>query len=629
MFDFVHENKKLVQIFFALITLPFVVWGVSSYESSGTQSQSVASVGGTEITQQELENVLRMQQERIRRQMGANFDPAILDNPEMKRAALDTLITQRLLQAQAKTAHLVVTDERIAQVIASIEAFQVAGKFDKARYEEVLRGENMTPLIFEARLRDEFIGQQIQDAYTQNGYAANVVAEDVLRLNRQKRTVSIAQVELQAFMPQLKVGDDAIKEYYEKNETEFQIKEQARVEYAKLSVDDLLAKAEISKDEVLQYYDSHQTDFGTAEERQASHILITVAPTAPQAEQDAAKSKAESLLQQLKKAPAKFAELAKANSQDPGSAVKGGDLGYFGRGMMVKPFEDAAFALKNGEISELVRSDFGYHIIKLTGIKAARVLPFDEAREGIANKLRQQKAADMFAGLAEKFSNTVYEQSDTLKTAAELAGIKVEQSGWLRNDASTPDPLWTPKMLQTIFTDDVIKRKRNSAAIEIAPNVLVAARLLEYKPASVSALSEVQEVIHQKLERSQALELAVKQGNEVLGQLQAGSKPALHWGGMHEVTRGKHEPMDVTLMRQVFQADVAKLPQFVGSETAAGYMIVRVDAVKDGETASETDRQNFARQLRRLTGEAMFQAYLADARQHAKIKVNLPDTTNP
>ena len=626
MFDFVHENKKLVQIVLALIILPFAFWGMESYTQSGKSADVVASVNDSKIFQQEFANAMRQQQDRLRQQLGDKFDPAMFDNPEMKRAVLDSLVIQRLLSERAKKTGLAVTDEQIARVIGGIEAFQVDGKFDKKRYGAVLKNQNMSPLMFEARLRDHLFGQQIQDAYTQNGFASNSVADNIIRLNEQQRVVSVFSISPQPFLAQAKVDDAAIKKYYEQNKKDFQVQEQAKVEYVKLSLDDLLMKVEINKEDVRKYYDEHQVEIGTPEERQAAHILIAVKAAATQAEQSAAKLKAEQLLQQAKQNPARFAELAKLNSQDIGSAVKGGDLGFFGRGMMVKEFEDAAFALKAGEISGLVKSDFGYHIIKLTSIKPFRVLPFDEAREGIVNKLRQQKAADMYAELADKFSNTVYEQSDTLKPAAELIKSKTEQSGWLSKGMVAGDP-WTAKMLQSIFNEDTVKNKRNTAAIEVAANTLVAARIVEYKPAAERALSEVQEVIRQKLLHQQAAELAEKQGKAMLEQLRNGSSINIKWNAAETITRGKHGSLDPVLARQVFQANAAKLPQYVGAETASnGYMLVRIDAIKEGGEANDAKRANYVQQMRQLTGEEMFQAYLSDVKRRATIEINLPKT---
>lgn len=626
MFDFVHENKRLVQIILALIILPFALWGVSSYDKSGNSADVIATVNGTKISQKEFENALRQQQDRMRQQLGANFDASMLENPQMKRAVLDNLVSQHLLVERAKSAGLTVPDEQVAQAIAGIEAFQVDGKFDKKRYETVLANQNLSPLTFEASVHDDLLGQQMQDAYVQNGFAANSVVDKVIRLNEQQRVVSVSPISFQSLMPQAKVDDAAVKNYYEQNSNEFQAHEQAKVEYVKFSADDLLAKVNVGDEDARKYYDGHLNEFGTPEERRAAHILIAVKGSAPQAEQDMAKAKAEQLLQQVRQDPAKFADLARKYSQDPGSAANGGDIGYFGRGAMVKPFDAAAFALKVGEISGLVKSDFGFHIIKLLAIKPSRVLPFDEARQGIVNKLRQQKADDMFAELAEKFSNTVYEQSDTLKPAAELVGAKVEQSGWLVKGAAGGEP-WTAKMLQAIFNDEVVKNKRNTAAIEVVPNTLVAARILEYKPAALRPLNEVHEQIRQKLLSQQAQELAVKQGNSLLEKLQGGSNLKLSWGTAQSVTRAKHGSLDIGLVRKIFQANADKFPQYIGTELAqSGYMLVRIDAVKEGDAIDDAKRARYAQQLRQLTGEEMFHAYLADANQHAAIKVNLPET---
>ena len=624
MFDFVHDNKRVVQIVLALVILPFALWGVSSYDKAGNPADIVASVNGAKITQQEFENSLRQQQDRLRQQLGANFDAAMFDNPEMKRAVLDNLVTQHLLIERAKEAKLVVPDGQVAQLIAGIEAFQDAGKFNKKRYEAVLSNQNTSPLAFEARIRDELLGQQMRDTYVQNGFSAHRIADNVISLNEQQRVVSVSTITVQSFTAQAKVNEAALKKYYEQNPNEFQVQEQAKVEYVKFSANDLLPKVEVSKEDVRKYYDEHQNEFGTPEERQAAHILIAVNAAASQSEQDVAKAKAEQLLQQVRQNPAKFAELARKNSQDPGSAANGGDLGFFGHGMMVKPFDAATFALKVGEISGLVKSDFGFHIIKLLAVKPSKILPFDEARQSIEDKLHQQKAADMFAELAEKFSNDVYEQSDTLKPAADLVGAKIEHSGWLFKGTAAGE-IWTAKMLQAIFNDEVIKNKRNTAAIEVASNTLVAARIQEYKSASVRAYSEVQESIRQKLLQQQAVDLVVAQGKSLLEQLQAGSKPTLSWGAAQTVTRAKHGSLDTGLVRQIFQANAGKLPQFVGAELPQkGYVLVRIDAVKEGESVDDTKRASYAQQIRQLSGEEMSHAYLADAKRQATIKMNLP-----
>ena len=624
MFDFVHEKRRLVQIVLLLIILPFAFFGVDSYRHSG-DSDAPASVNGTKITKQEFEMALRQQQDRMRQMLGAKFDPAMFEKAEVKHNVLDNLIAQRLLIDRARAAGLTVTDEQVAQEIGGIDAFKEGGKFDKARYTSALANQNMSPLMFEARVRDDLTGQQLRDAYTQNGYASNSVTDNIIAINEQQRVVSVVPVSSQSFIAQAKVDDAAIKTYYDQNQKEFQVPEQVKVEYVRLSIKDLMARAEVKSEEVRKYYDEHQSEFASAEQRQAAHILLTVAASAPQAEQDAVKARAEQLLKLVKQNPGKFAELAKQNSQDPGSAVKGGDLGLFGRGMMVKPFDEAVFALKPGEISGLVKSDFGYHIIKLTAIKSSNATPFDEVRAGIMDKLRQQKAADSFAELADKFSNTVYEQSDTLKPAAQLAGVQVEQSAWLTKGLAT-DEIWTAKMLQAVFSDDVIKNKRNTAAVEVAASTLVAARMLEHKPATVSALSDVQELIKQKLIHKKALDMAVKQGRMLLGQLQQGSKPALDWSVAQTITHDQHGALDVEMVHKLFQVNSAKLPQYVGAETKQGeFILVRVDAIKNGDKPDDAKRAYYAQQLRQMTGDELFKAYITDAKQNAKIQSKLPE----
>ena len=630
MFDLVRERKRLVQIVLVLITLPFAFFGMESYRHSG-ESGAPATVNGVDISQQQFETSLRQQQERMSQMLGANFDPAMMDSPEVKRSILDNLIAQRLLIQRAKVAGLIVTDEQVAQVIGGIEAFKQDGKFDKERYVRALDSQNMSPLMFEARVKEDLLGQQLREAYTQNGYASNTVADNVIAINEQQRIVSLSTVSLQSYISQAKVDDAEIKTYYDQNQSEFKLPEQAKVEYVIFSIKDLMDKIDVKAEDVKKYYDERPTEFGTAEQRQAAHILITVAAGAPQVDKDAAKAKAEKLLLQVRQNPAQFAELAKQNSQDPGSAMNGGDLGWFARGMMVKPFDDATFALKAGEISGLVQSDFGYHIIKLLGIKPSQVMPFGEVKENIANKLRQQKASDSYAELAEKFSNTVYEQSDTLQPAAELTGVKVLQSPWLAKGAAAGEP-WTGKVLEAVFSDDAVKDKRNTAAIEVAPNTLLAAHVLEHKPASARPYSEVQDLIKQKLLRKIALDMSEKQGRMLLAQLQQGKKPVMDWSVAQPITHAQHAMLDAEMVRKIYQVDATKLPQYVGEESKQnGFLLVRVDAVKDSEKPDDVKRAKYVQQLRKMTGDELFQAYLQDVRAKSEIKVNLPKavTENP
>jgi len=620
MFDFVHENKRWVQIVLLLIILPFAFWGVRSYRQAGG-GDALATVEGEKITQQEFDNAMHRQQEQMNQMTHGSIDAAVFDNPEVKHAIMDNLINQKLLAVRARSAGMTLSDEQLAQIIAGAEIFQKDGKFDKQKYEAALRSQNMSPPMFESRIKEDLAVRQLAEVYNQNGYASNAAADNLVRLNEQQRVVSVAPIALDTFLKQVKVEEAAIKEYYENNQQEFRTPERARMEYVLLSADSLLPQMAVDADEIRKYYGEHQTEFGAAEQRHAAHILIAVTAQASEADKKAAREKAESILQQVKQSPAKFAELAKKYSADPGSAANGGDLGLFGRGMMVKPFEDAAFSLKPGEISGVVQSDFGFHIIKLLEVKAAKIPPLEEVKGNIVQKIKLQKAGDKFAELKDKFSNTVYEQSDSLKPAAGLVKAPVQQSGWLvKGQPGTPP--WTDKALQAVFSDDVLKNKRNSSAVEIAPDTLLAVRLLEYKQAGTQPFAEVSEAILQKLMRQQANELAAKQGQSILSQLQHGEKPSLKWAAAQTVTRAQRAGLDAELARRVLQADVGKLPVYVGMESAqGGYVLARVDAVKETGPIDDAKRVHYLQELRQLTGEELLQAYIADARKRASVTV--------
>jgi len=618
MFDFVHGNKRFVQIVLGLIILTFAFWGVDSYNKS-SPGETLATVNGDKINQEEFDKALRQQQDRMRKMMGSNYDQAMFDKPEIKRSILENLVSQRLLMSQARSIGLTVSEKYLAQNIAGIEAFQKDGKFDKQLYESVLRREKMSPLIFESNVARELYMRQLIDAYMQNGYASQIAADNLIRLNEQQRVVAVTKISFESYLNQASVDEAAVQSYYDMNLKEFETDEQVKVEYVTFSADALQSQVTVDEAEIKKYYEEHQNEFGSPEERQAAHILIAVAVQASDADKQAAKTKAEQVLQQVKQSPDKFAELAKQHSQDPGSAASGGDLGQFGLGAMVKPFEEAVYKLKVDEISGLVQTDFGFHIIKLLAVIPAKTLPLDEAKSAITQRLKLQKTNDKFAELAEKFNNIVYEQSDTLKPAAELVKMPLQKSAWLSKKQVGSLP-WTDKALQAIFAEDVTKKKRNSAVIEIAPNTLFAARLLEYKPVSTRSLKEVNESIRQKLLRKQALESAIKQGKLVLAQLQRGEKVNVKWTEPTDITREQHAGLDNSMARQVFQADVATLPAYVGIENAQnGYELVRVDAIKELADIDDAKQARYVQELRQITGEEMLQAYLSDAKKHADI----------
>jgi peptidyl-prolyl cis-trans isomerase D len=620
MFDFVHEKKRVVQVVLAIIILPFALWGVDSYRNAGGPAP-LATVNGEKIGQQEFEEAMEQQRQRIREMAGNNFDPAFFDQPEIKRSVLEGLVTQRVLSLDAKQAGLMPSEEQIAQILINIGAFQKDGKFDRATYEAALKARGMNWQVFENRLRQDIATRLLTDGYAQHGYAATTVAGALARLNEQQRVVALATLTPEAFSKQVRVSDADIAGYYEQHADDFRLAERVNLEYVMFSADSLLPSIKLTDAEVKQYYEEHAAEFGTQEQRQAAHILIATSKQASEEEKKAAHAKAEEVLKQVRQAPTKFAALAKQYSQDPGSSANGGDLGMFGRGAMVKPFEDSVFSLKTGEISGLVQSDFGYHIIKLVAIKPAKVPALSEVRGMIEQRLKTQAAADKFAELAEQFNNTVYEQSDTLKPAAELVKAPIQRSGWLTKGQAASG-IWSDKVLQAVFSEDVLKNKRNSAAIEAAPNTLLAARMVEYNPARVRPLAEVSATIRQTLLRERAAELAQQEGAKTLAALQHGDKAALSWKAAQAVSRNQRSQVAPELLQAIFRADTGKLPAYVGVAAQDGsYLLARIDAVKEAAPADAAKLAGYAQQLRRLTGEELLMAYLADAKKRADISM--------
>jgi peptidyl-prolyl cis-trans isomerase D len=594
---------------------------VNSARNAGADA-SLAKVNGEKISPQEFDNARQQQAQRMREAMGGQFDSTMLERTEFKNAILENLVTEHVLSSEAKRHGLSVGDEQLAQIIAGVEAFQVAGKFDKKRYQEALSAQNMTPEAFEYKVRQDISGRQLTAAYVNSGYAASAVVDQLIRLNEQQRVVSVAQLDFDSVLKKVQVSAADVKAYYEKNASEFQLPEQVKVDYVTLSAATLENQTVISEAAIKQYYDEHVAEFATPELRQAAHILIAVAKQASDADKETAKKKAEQILQQVKQAPAKFAELAAKNSQDPGSATKGGDLGEFGRGMMVKAFEDAAFSLKVGEISGLVQSDFGFHIIKLNAIKAGAAQPLAAVKATIAQRLKAQTASDRFAELAEKFNNTVYEQSDSLKPAATLIGGTIQKSAWLLK-GQAPAGIWDAKLLAAVFSDDALNKSRNTSAIDVGQNVLVAAHVVEHQPARARPLAEVSASINGKLQHQQALDLAEKEGSALLAKLQKGESVNLTWQAEKTVSRNQRDNLNVETLREIFKADAKKLPAFIAQKSIAGYAIVRVNAVKDIATIDEAKRTGYAQQLQRIMGEELLRAYSAEAKKNADISVKL------
>lgn len=625
MLDVIRERAQgwFAKVILALITIPFALWGVDSYLRQGADDVFIAKVDGQKISQREFVQVLKDQQERMRSVMKGAFDPAMLEKPEIRQSILDNMIEQRLLSGGAAKAGIVVSNEMLVNFIGSIPEFQDKGLFSQARYESLLRNQNMTPAMFESRLRQSLETEQLVEGLTASALYSRSVLDNFIRASEQQREIVQAMVVPEQFIPQIKVTTEEIRGYYEKRKEEFRVPEQARLEYVVLSVDELLSQESAAEDEIKKYYEEHAAQFQGVEQRQASHILIAVPSSASDAEKNAARGKAERLYKEAKQNPASFAELAKKNSQDPGSAANGGDLGMFGRGAMVKPFEDAVFNMAVGEISLPVQSDFGFHVIKLAGVKPGKARSLAETREEIGLELKRQKAGKRFVEVAETFSNMVYEQPDSLKPVSDALKLKIQSSTWLGKKGGDVALLNNGKLLQAVFSEEGLQLKRNTEAVEVRPNTLVSARVVEYKPASYKPFEGLSVELGARLQRELADAQAVKRGKEAVEQLRQGHDVAeLKWGAPISVTRQSAAHLGEAALSEIFKVDVGKKPGFTGvSDPKGGYLIIKVNRVLEPAPQDEGKRKGYADKLQKLLMQEYYAAYIAGLKQKAEITV--------
>lgn len=625
MFEFIRTHQRLMQFLLLLFIFPsFAFFGLEGY-SRLTDDSGVAKVAGQTITKEEWDAAHRQQLERMRQAYGNQFDSKLFDTPEARRAILDNLIAQRALGAEVVASKLVVPDQALQQSILKIPGLaKPDGSFDNEQYRVLLAAQGMTPKGYEASLRREMALQQLNAAVQTTAFAPKTVADNLSNLNDQERTVQMLNFKPDTYAAQVKLSDDMLKAYYDKNGKRFETPEQAAIEYVVLDAATVAAQSQVTEDDIKSYYQQNQKQYATEEQRRASHILIGVKKDASAADKAAAKAKAAGLVAQLRKNPGDFAKLAKADSQDPGSAANGGDLGFFGRGAMVKPFEEAAFGLKQGEISDPVESDFGYHVIEVTGIKPAAVKPLDSVKDDIAAEIKKQIAAKKYAELAEQFNNLVYENGDSLKAVADKLKLKIQTAtGVTRapNPAAGAAPYNNAKFLTALFTDDVIKSRHNSETVQVAPNTLMAGRITEYKPVAVRAFDDVKADVQKAVLQQEEQALATKAGQARLAALQAKDDGA-GFSDAKVVSRIKAEGWTQEAFNAVMKIDTAKLPAYAGVETPGlGYQIFRVTKVEQPKVVDAARRKAEQEQIANSLSQQEALAYLGYLREKAKTKL--------
>ena len=625
MFDSVRNNKKIVQVFLALITLPFAFFGVDSYVRNSGAGRDMASVGDTKISVQQFEQAMRERQDQMRQALGASFRSEIMNTPEVRRSVLNSLVDQRLLLLEASKGRLATSDVALRDVIGKIPSLQVDGQFSMERYESALRAQGMSQPQFEAKLRQDLTLQQLIGAVGETAFVSDAQAEKLLQLQLEERQYSSLTIAPTQFSGKVSLEASAVQKYYDDNKAQFEEPEQVKAEYLVLSQEALQAQVSVSDAEIKAWYDGHKDRYVQPEERRVSHILLSTEGDAGK-DKAGVQMKAESVLKEVQAAPAKFAELAKKYSQDSGSAKNGGDLGFFGRGMMDKAFEDAAFGLADGEISGLVQTDYGFHIIKLDGIKPAKQRPLDEVRAEIETELKNQAATRKFAEAAENFTNLVYEQADSLQPAAEKYDLKIQQSGWLPKD---PDPkqvaalglLGNPRVLTALFASDAVKNKRNTEAVEVAASTLLAARVVEHRPAALKPFDTVQADIRKQLAAEAEATMAKSDGETKLTDLQAGNDK-LTWSAVKTMSRMKAAELPLPALKAIFRADVEKLPAYAGAQIDGSYVLYKVVKVTPPEKVDADMRKRLQAEYGSIIAQQDLAAYLSSLRSRYKLSIN-------
>lgn len=626
MYDFIYKHKRWLQIvLLVLIVPPFALFGIDYYFRDTGGGGALARFGDIRISDLEYSQELRKAQDRMREMMKNNPDPALLNSPQLKESVLNDLIARKVALAHAYRSGMTVSTAELQKIVGAVEAFRdESGRFSQTRYRQMLQGQGMTPVAFENDIRMNIVLEQLRSVTAGSGFLPESVVERLLKIGEQEREVSQVVFNPVDYRKQVKISEADVEKYYEEHKNEFEIPERARLEYLVLSPDVVEHAAKVTDEELKNYYQANIERYRTPEERRASHILILAAASASAEDKAKAKAQAEDLLKQIKSSPGKFAELAAKFSKDPGSAEKGGDLGFFGRGLMVKPFDAAVFALKVGELAGPVETQYGYHIIRLDAVKPSQATPFEAVKQQIVDEVRKPKLGRAYAEAADSFNNLVYEQFDSLQPAAEALKLTVQKSDWVSRAGGNPNPLFNnEKILNAVFSDEVLKNKHNTSAIEVQPNMLLAARVIEHKPAAALPLEQVRNDVIQYLTDKGAIELAEKEGRAALDKLQKGQTVAQSWSPSQPVSLQKRQGLHPEGAQAVFGADVSKLPAYAGVPAAQGrFVVYRITKVKDVTAVDPEQRKALGKQLAEMVGQEQYVAYLASLRERADVKID-------
>ena len=621
MFEFVRSHIRLLQVILLVLVVPsFVFFGVQGYSRfSDASMREVAQVDGRGITQADWDLAHQRWLDQMRRQM-PGMDVKVFDTPQARQETLDNLVRDRVMQAAAQKAHLAPGDERLQRIFRTDPQLAPLRNPDGSINKDLLAAQGLSSEGFAEQLRADLAVRQVMAGFGGASMLPKVVGTQMLDTWLQRREIEFERFAAADFASQVKPDEAALEAWYKANEASLRLPEQAQIEYVVLSLEGLKAGLAVPEADVAKFYADNAARYTAPEERRASHILVNAPKEQPAAEREAARKKAEELLAQVRKAPASFADVARKHSQDPGSAERGGDLDFFARGAMVKPFEDKTFSMKPGEISDLVETDFGFHIIRLDAVRGGQKKPLSEVRAEIEETLRAQQAQRQFAEAAEQFTNIVYEQSDSLQPALDKFKLTKQTATVQRTPApGAQGPLASPKLLEAVFGTETLKNKRNTEAVDVGGSQLVAARVLVHTPARTPPLADVRDRVREAVVRERASALAKEAGEARLAALRKDASAGL----ARKLVVARNLPQDLprNVLDEVLKAPADKLPMPVGvSLGKEGYAVVRVLKVLPREVDTKTE-EALTEQLGQLWAAAESAAYTEALRQRFRTEV--------
>ena len=614
-----YAQTKAAQVILALVLIPFALFGIDSYLNQAGNNLSIAKVDGYKIALPEYNRAI----ENVRNRMmseGKKLDPAMFDSFEFKESVVDGLITKQLINNDIKKSQFKITDQQLSQYIIGMPDFQKDGKFSQELYDKVLQNNQLNPKKFEESIRNDLLIQQVRDGLQKLTFIPPNNLTETLKATSQQREVTVAEFKTKEYMAKANISEKDMQAFYDQNKSKFLASEQVKAEFVVFSLTSILPSITVSEDEVKAFYKTNADKYQNQQQREASHILIAASKNAAPAEKAKAKAKAEDVLGQIKKNPKQFEELATKYSQDPESAKKGGDLGAFGRGMMVKPFDDAVFSMKVNEISGIVESDFGYHIIKLTKV-IGEGGGFDAIKPQIKAELIYQKAQDKYAALAEDFSNKVYEQSSSLDVVSKKFNLPIQKTDWISRNES--DKFFKNEaLMNALYSKESIKDRRNTEAIEVTPNNLISARVVDYKAQSTKPFAEVKKSIEDYLKFEAAKKLVATEGEAALKSVADASRK-IDWQATVLVDRKNTKGLSQAVTNHAYKMPTDKLPSYSGFvDGNNGYVIVKVSKVAFPNDDNEENKKEFASSYTEALSSEYLSAYLKGLKAKSSVSVN-------